>query len=293
MRAICIPAVLAVLALAGSLRAAEPDLARIGRLDSEVAAFAKAARIRRSFRWTEADKRAWLARFGPAARERALEACELAAALGEPAGHRTAARACRSYLDAFEGAERDRELRLAMAESLYRGHDYLEAARIFEAEASGPEAADNMLSALRSFFHAFSEPEISRSELAEIRAGYRRVANRFLDAFPDAPEAPMVLFNRARLAYDEADYVQAAMELEIFVERHPAHRMAPMAGYLILDSHHQREDYDALLLAAKRLHADPRIRDERFKRELRTIIDAIERRGLLYYDLGNLCIETY
>jgi tetratricopeptide (TPR) repeat protein len=130
---------------------------------------------------------------------------------GSVADRDAAVRWYRDYLDGFDSSPQAPETRLLLADLLFEGTRYDEAAVEYElaayAYAENPEAARAGYAAIVAYDRA--EAQVLESERAALRLRGVDVALRFADAFPQHAETPAVLTRATRVLFDAGDRPRA------------------------------------------------------------------------------------
>ena len=130
---------------------------------------------------------------------------------GSAADRDIAVRWYRDYLDGFDSSPQAPQTRLLLADLLFDGARYEEAAAEYERDAysypSNPEAARAGYAALVAYDKAEAQaPEAQRSAL-QVRAIESGL--RFAAAFPEHPETPAVLTRATQTLFDSGDRTRA------------------------------------------------------------------------------------
>jgi len=126
---------------------------------------------------------------------------------GAAAERDVAVRWYRAYLEGFDGSPQAPATRLLLADLLFEGRRFEEAAAEYERAAYGyadnPDAGRAAYAALVAYAEA--EPQVADSRRAEFRGRAIDSSLRFVDTFPDRPEVPGVLTRTAKALFDAGD----------------------------------------------------------------------------------------
>ncbi len=118
----------------------------------------------------------------------------------------------RDYLDGFDDSPQAPETRLLLADLLFDGGRYQEAAVEYERDAysyaSNPQAARAGYAALVAYDKA--EAQAPESERHALQARAMESGLRFAAAFPEHPETPAVLTRATKTLFDSGDRIRAA-----------------------------------------------------------------------------------
>ncbi len=172
--------------------------------------------------------------------------------------------AYRNYLWAFPKSKFRGIMRLNLAETQFKlkqnvraGKNYEQLGRLFRGKKKKKSMYD---SALQAFSNALKKPkELSRLSLTEARNGIRSVGRVFIKYYRRDKAIPSIRFVIGRTYYDERDFDRAVKELFVYIEKHPKGKDVNLAVDLILDAFNQREDYDGLIKAGKKIAANKRL----------------------------------
>jgi tetratricopeptide (TPR) repeat protein len=130
---------------------------------------------------------------------------------GSAADRDTAVRWYRDYLDGFDSSAEAPQTRLLLADLLFEGARYQEAAAEYERDAysyaSNPQASRAGYAALVAWDKA--EAQAPEAERAALEARAIDSALRFADTFPEHPETPAVLTRATRTLFDAGDRTRA------------------------------------------------------------------------------------
>ncbi len=130
---------------------------------------------------------------------------------GSVADRDAAVRWYRDYLDGFDSSPQAPATRLLLADLLFEGGRYDEAAIEYEraayAYAANPEAARAGYAAIVAYDKA--ETQAAESERAALRLRGVDAALRYADAFPQQAETPAVLTRATRVLFDAGDRTRA------------------------------------------------------------------------------------
>jgi tetratricopeptide (TPR) repeat protein len=117
----------------------------------------------------------------------------------------------RDYLDGFDDSPQAPETRLLLADLLFDGARYEEAAAEYERDAysyaSNPQAARAGYAALVAYDKA--DAQVPESERAVLQARAMESGLRFAAAFPQHPETPAVLTRATKTLFDSGDRIRA------------------------------------------------------------------------------------
>jgi tetratricopeptide (TPR) repeat protein len=130
---------------------------------------------------------------------------------GSAADRDIAVRWYRDYLDGFDQSPQAPATRLLLADLLFDGARYQEAAVEYERDAysyaSNPEAARAGYAALVAYDKA--DAQVPGDQRAALQARAMESALRFAGAFPQHPETPAVLTRATKTLFDSGDRVRA------------------------------------------------------------------------------------
>jgi tetratricopeptide (TPR) repeat protein len=167
-------------------------------------------------------------------------------------------------------------------EMVAEGSSEKEAEEVAEAPPAPQKSTQDCLyGAVASFYKALKEQEeLDDLQKLEARQGLRQVGSQYLAAFPGAADAPEVAFNVAWVSYEQGDYKAALEGFKEFIDQYPASKEAAAAGHLVLDIHKSLDDLDGLIKDARKMLANERITDPKFRKEVGNILVAAEHRHL-------------
>ena len=131
----------------------------------------------------------------------------------------------------------------------------------------------------------FKPRPISATESSMVAA-----IDTFLQLAPDAPEAPKVRYNKARVYYENNQFEPAARQFAEVVERHPDDPLAIISANLLLDSLNLLDRPAEVVRWIERFMANPAfMKDDGFARELVSIrSDGLVREGKQHERASNL-----
>jgi cellulose synthase operon protein C len=196
---------------------------------------------------------------------------ELYARAGHAYGH---------YLSLFRPDAQVRTMMRNRADALFAAKLYAPAARQFEElaryearakDAKGHESA--LYGALLAHFSALGPGEAAKLDAFEVvdaRQALKLMGASFISRYPKSENAASVKFNIARAFYDDGEFERSAELFTAFALSHPAHKDAPVAGHLALDSLRQRYDFKGLEETGRKLLAAPL--PQAFLTEVREIV---------------------
>jgi tetratricopeptide (TPR) repeat protein len=256
------------------------------KVDEDVAALVKAAsKYTFSWRIPDTEKKQLAKEFEVYARDIVTKLHLLAQKQQEKRAYRIAARAYKNYLSFFDYSEKIDEVRYNYAESLFNSDEYLESARVYEDIArrmsESKERKDVLFSAIQSFQRALAEAKyLTRFGLTEARQGLKQLGAFYVKSYPKDEKTPTIKFNVARMFYDQGEYKEAIESFLEYIKQYPTHSEVAVAGHLVLDCYKQLEDYSGLAKQGRAFASDPTIRDEKFKKEVASIVETAENREL-------------
>ncbi|RME19037.1 MAG: hypothetical protein D6806_19005, partial [Deltaproteobacteria bacterium] len=244
------------------------------KVDEDVAALVKAASLYTySWRIPDEEKKKLEKEFEVYARDIVTKLHLLAKKRNERRAFRVAARAYKNYLSFFTNTEKLQEMKLNYAEALYQSRKYLESARIYEDVArhmkDSNERRDTLYSAIQSYQMALGDAKfLSRFELVETRQALKQLGALYIRKYPRDKHVPTIKFNVARMFFEMGEYKQAIESFLEYIKQYPNDANVPIAGHLVLDCYKQLEDYRGLARQGRAFLSDPKIKFEKFKKEV-------------------------
>ena len=188
------------------------------------------------------------------------------------------------YLALFPNTVHSNELRLDLAESYFKTHQFVKSAKLYEELGRGQKnpakKRDWLDSSLQAYTAALKTPAaLSRVQLVQAREGLRDVGATWLQLYPNDQADSGIRFNMGRTYYDERDFNNAVRAFQGYIKSHPKASDVRLAADLILDSYNQREDYDGMIRAGKMVVADMNV-DAQTRKEVAEIVKQAEYRKI-------------
>ncbi len=274
---------------------AERDPRRINNADADVRAIAEnLARFENQLSISQAEKTQLASDFEVRARDLSTRAHLAAQKNGERSTAKRAAEAYDSYLNVFPDAAQAPVMRVNRAEALMQAKQYVEAGSEYERAArplqNGPKRRELIYSAVLAYYKAIEEDTAQRDKhptrpslldplaLLRAREGLKQLGSFYVRTWPRDSHVAKVKFNVARMYFQQGEYEQASELFAAYVETYPTSSDAGTAGDLALDSLYRIEKYEEMAELAKKMVANPRLRDEGFKKRAAHIAEAAGKR---------------
>lgn len=216
-------------------------------------------------------------------RDLATKAHLLAKEGTDPEFHAKVGDAYESYLAVFADAKEAPAILLNLAEARTAAGQHFLAGRAWAAVIEHAPAADRQVataSAVSEYAKALEQAhQLARLERVQARSGLREAARHYVATWPKGEDAAAVKFNLARSYYDDARYEEAAEFFAAIVEQFPDRQVAEVAAELALDSLRSRDDFEGLVVLAKRMAANQKI-SPKLRGELMAMAAGAESRAL-------------
>ncbi|SMF63044.1 Uncharacterized protein conserved in bacteria [Alteromonadaceae bacterium Bs31] len=175
------------------------------------------------------------------------------------------------YLNFFDESEHYAQIQENYAESLFSAGDFTRAGRIYETIATSindpKRKHDPLYSAAVSYYTALDDRDtLNYYEIAYSQDGLRDVGQSYVSLYPSSSKVQDIIFNIARVRYDEGDFDSAVEEFIAFVNKYPKGKNAQAAVQLMMDALHLTENYQGLVelqqSLAKIPQLDPAVKSE-------------------------------
>ena len=211
------------------------------------------------------------------------------------------------HLQRFGNEKQANDLRYFYAEVLWTLRDWQEAARqysrVIERDRHGKWARESAWAAVLAWKNLLDIDDGGRPPVKQ-EAGKRVFKPRpisgtegslvaaidtFLQLAPDAPQAPKVRYNKARVYYENNQFEPAARQFAEVVEKHADDPLAIISANLLLDSLNLLDRPAEVLRWIERFMANPAfMKDDGFARDLVSIrSDGLVREGKQHERAGN------
>jgi Flp pilus assembly protein TadD len=218
------------------------------------------------------------------ARDLATRSHLAAKASKAPGALQATAAAYTAYLDYFRDAPSAHEIEENRAEALLMAQEHYEAAQAFEAllrrERDPAKRHQQAQNAIFGYQQALDKGELTRLERLRAWAGIRKAGATFIAESPQDPKVIQVKLAIAKSYYDSGQYPRAAELMYALARQYPQSPEAIAGGHLALDSLRLAEDWEGLTSVGRRLLADQRLADPKFKQEVADIIAKAEQRQI-------------
>lgn len=156
---------------------------------------------------------------------------------------------------------------------------------------SSDELRETYESSLKGFILGLKNSiKLDKVELKEARSGLRDLGNEYISKYPRHPIIPTIKFNIAQSYYDERVFDLAANQLKLFIKSYPTNKNTNLAVDLLLDIHHQTEDYEKLISDSREILNNRNILDSHLKENVKQIIQQVELKKIQFTDNNK---ETY
>jgi TolA-binding protein len=203
------------------------------------------------------------------------------------------------HLQRFGNEKQANDLRYFYAEVLWTLRDWKEAARqygrVIERDRRGKWARESALAAVLAWKNLLDiddggRPPVKQEEgkrvfkprpISATESSMVAAIDTFLQLAPDAPEAPKVRYNKARVYYENNHFEPAVRQFAEVVERHPDDPLAIYSANLMLDSLNLLDRPAEVVRWIERFMANPAfMKDTGFARDLVSIrSDGLVREG--------------
>jgi len=176
------------------------------------------------------------------------------------------------FLNFFDESPQYGEIQANYAEALYAAGDFTHAGKVYESIASTIEDPkskhDPLYSAAVSYYTALGDREkLNYYEIAYSQDGLRDVGQTYVSLYPNSSKVPDILFNIARIKYDEGEFEESVAEFSNFVQRYPQGGNAKAAVELMMDALHLTENYSGLVELQEKMAKIPQL-DSSVKQDL-------------------------
>lgn len=178
------------------------------------------------------------------------------------------------YLSLFPNSKYRQALRLNLAESYFHAGQFVEGAREYERLGHLQSAIESYALALRN------QTDLSRLLLVEARYGLRDTGGQLLAQKPNTKEAEELRFNIAQSYYDERLFDRSTALFKDYIRRYPQGRHIKNAVHLLLDSHHQKDDFTNLIADGVAVMKNKAIRDQQLHQQVYQIVQQAELRSV-------------
>ena len=201
------------------------------------------------------------------------------------------------YLDFFRETDVFWEMTANCAEALFASENFIKAGQHYEKlYNNAPEKIVNkeevLFSALTSYYHALkNKDKLNPYEKNYCRQGLLSNGKIFVDKFPNAKQIQDVLFNMAWITYDEGKYDLAIEQFKSFINTYPNGRATRAAIHLIMDAFYMKEDFKGLVIFGKDILSNPKITNDKLKKEVSTIVSSAEQK--IVYTLSLSAIDDW
>lgn len=226
----------------------------------------------------EKEKQVLITQYEVYARDIATRLHERAKRSKDVADFKVAADVYEEFLNFFDQSPQLAEITSNYAETLFSSGDFTRAGKIYESIATtidDPKTKhDPLYSAAVSYYTALGDREsLNYYETAYSQDGLRDVGNTYVTLYPNSSKVPDILFNIARIKYDEGEFDQAVQAFSAFVKRYPQGANAKAAVELMMDAMHLTENYAGLVDLEQKLSKIPQL-DAGVKQDLAKVSKA-------------------
>lgn len=249
--------------------------------DHDVALIVKALeQIRYSAHIDEETKQKILSDYEVYARDIATRLHEKAKRSNEHGDFEIAIAAYEDFLDFFDESPNLAQMQYNYAEALYAAGDFTKAGKYYELIANNTadpkQKHDPLYSAAVSYYTALDDRDtLNYFEIAYAQDGLRDVGQAYVSLYPNSAKVEDLLFNIARVRYDEGDFSGAVTEFTAYVNRFPHSKNTKAAVELMMDALHLTEDYQGLVDLQQQLAKVPQL-DGSVKQDLAKISKAAQ-----------------
>lgn len=271
--------------------------------DEDVVMLAEvSARYKYWWRASEEEKKVLLD-FELLARDLSTKLHTLAKEKDDQALFQRSARAYKAYLSVFDEGPERLNMEWNYAESLFSAKDFVRAGRQYEkvlallGEGGGGEGATTakdtkdgkgkaevkqaLYASILSYFEALKiEGKGTRFDSMMAREGIKDLGARFVQLYPDDPNAPQVKFNIARAYFEQGLFDESIELFSAFVKEHPQHKDAVSAAELTLDAFAQKEDFEGLAKAARAFTQTKGLADASFQARFTKMAEQAEQEAI-------------
>ncbi len=225
------------------------------------------------------EKETYLKNFEIFSRDSATRAQKRAKRTGQKEHYKLAIEAYESYLQSFNARKYEAQIRINLAESYFNIGDLVRAGKQYEfvgRRLRGSNRKKYLDSSLESYIKALKEPELlTRFQVVQARNGLRTVGRFFVKNYKRDPAVENLKFLIGRTYYDERDFDNAVKAFYSYLGSYPRGKESETAANLILDAYNQREDYDKLIEAGKKLVAYKKL-DQGLRSDIAEIVRQAE-----------------
>ncbi len=162
------------------------------------------------------------------------------------------------YLMIYPKSKFSSIMRLNLAELYFLAEQFHKAGKNYLAVGRTPTSEkinkqQTLLSSLESFLKGSSNLKLPNPDLMQNRMGYKMTALAFKKAYPNDKKVTDILFNVAKISYDEQNFDMAEKQLLSFLKTYPQTPQTKNAALLYLDCFYLRNQQKKMASAGKML----------------------------------------